>query len=65
MIEKLQFSQILIVTRKKETFVTSKTITINQGEKKEKYSSGIIIPVFFEPFNQERRKIKWYPVCKV
>lgn len=64
MIEKLQFSQILIVTRKKETFVTSKTITINQ-EKKKKSIHQVIIPVFFESFNQERRKIKWYPVCKV
>lgn len=59
MIEKLQFSQILIITRKNDEkkFLTSKTITINQENKKKKYSLGYY-PVFFEAFNQER-KIKY------
>lgn len=59
MIEKLQFSQILIITRKngEKKFLTSKTITINQENEKKKYSLGYY-PVFFKPFNQER-KIKY------
>lgn len=67
MIEKLQFSQILIVTRKngeKKLLWQARRLQLIRGKKK-KSIHQVIISVFFEPFNQERRKIKWYPVCKV